>query len=258
MSEAPGATYADLNGKTVFVSGGATGIGACIVEAFCRQGARVLFVDINEAAGRDLATRLGDETGAAPEFRLCDVTDTAALHGAIDAAHGLAGRLDALVNNAAHDKRHDLEEVTPEFWEWCVNVNIRHQYFAAQRAFHWMKPARSGSIINFGSVAPRMGIPELTIYGAMKSGVRGMTRTMARAMGGANVRVNAIVPGAILTPRQLELWISPEDEARIRKEQCLDRRLVGEDIAPSVLFLASDVSSAITSQDIVVDGGLTS
>lgn len=251
------ARYPDLAEKTVFISGGATGIGASMVGAFAAQGARVAFVDVNVEAGEALAARLEADGARAPWFQQCDVTDTPALRAAIDAAHGLEGRLDVMVNNAANDQRHDAETADEAFWDWCVAINLRHQYFAAQQAFSWMKPRGGGSIINFASVAPRLGVPELSIYNAMKSGVVGMTRTLSKAFAAHGVRVNAIAPGAILTPRQLEKWISPEDEARLTGEQHLHRRLVGDDIAPTALFLASDASNAITSQALTVDGGLT-
>ena len=251
------ARYPDLAEKTVFISGGATGIGASLVGAFAKQGAQVAFVDINAPAGEALAERLAAECRRAPWFQTCDVTDISALRAAIDAAYGLNGRLDALVNNAANDQRHDPEAVDEAFWDWSVAINLRHQYFAAQQAFAWMKPSGKGSIINFASVAPRLGIPELSIYNAMKSGVVGMTRSLSKAFGAHGVRVNAITPGAILTPKQLEKWITPEDEARLTGEQHLHRRLVGDDIAPTALFLASDASNAITSQALTVDAGLT-
>ena len=161
------------------------------------------------------------------------------------------------MNNAANDRRHDPERADPEFWDWCVSVNLKHQYFAAQRAFHWMKPRGAGSIINFGSVSPRLGQADLSIYGAMKSAVAGMTRSLSAAFGPHGVRVNAIVPGVILTPKQLKLWITPETEAEHLANQHLRRRLVGDDIAPTALFLASDASNAIASQSIAVDAGLT-
>lgn len=248
--------YADLPEKTVFISGGATGIGASIVAAFARAGAQVCFVDINVGAGEALTEALSD-TPRPPVFFECDVTDTAALCDRIDRAQAIAGRLDALVNNAANDHRHDVETADPEFFDWCAAINLKHQYFAAQRAFHWMKPQGAGSIINFGSISPRLGDEALTIYGAMKSAVSGMTRSMSLAFGPHGVRVNAIVPGAILTPRQLELWITPELEAEHTGRQHLRRRLVGDDIAPTALFLASDASNAIASQMIAVDAGMT-
>lgn len=249
------AIYRDLEQKTVFISGGATGIGAAMVTAFARQGARVHFVDINEAAGEALATSLAAEGTKKPEFHRCDVTDDDTLRMAIDRA-GEAGGLDVLVNNAANDTRHKVADVESDFWWTCVDINLRHQFVAAQRAFLHMKSRGAGSIINFGSVAPRLGVPDLTVYSTCKAAVKGLTRSLAREYGHDGVRVNSIVPGAILTPRQLELWISPQDEEKLLADQCLHRRLVGEDIAEMALFLASDVSSACTSQEFVVDGGL--
>lgn len=250
------ARYADLAAKTVFVSGGATGIGASLVAAFVAQGAQVVFVDIDETAGAALAERLSAISDRRPVFLCCDVTDLDALRAAIDAAHDLRGRLDVVVNNAANDQRHDAATVGPDFWDWCVAINLKHQYFAAQRAFCWMRPQGAGAIINLGSVAPRLGEPELSIYGAMKSGVEGMTRSLSRAFAAHGVRVNAIAPGAILTPKQLEMWMSPEDIAWITETQHLHRRLTGDDIAPTALFLASDASNAMTAQTLTVDAGL--
>lgn len=249
--------FPDLAGKTVFVSGGATGIGASMVCAFAEVGAQVYFVDLNAEAGEALTESLSN-AARPPVFARCDVTDTDALTGCIDAAQAISGRLDALINNAANDKRHDPTTTDPEFFDWCAAINLKHQFFAAQRAFHWMKPQGSGSIINFGSVAPRLGDENLSIYGAMKSAVSGLTRSLSLSFGPHGVRVNAIVPGVILTPRQLELWITPELEAQHQARQHLRRRLVGDDIAPTALFLASDASNAIASQSIAVDAGLTS
>lgn len=247
---APLAVYRDLEGRGVFISGGATGIGSDMVRAFRAQGARVTFADIDRGAGEALAA----ETGAA--FRPCDVTDLAA-YGALLAEAAAAGGLEVLVNNAANDTRHDWDAVSPADWERILAVNLRHQFFAAQAAGRAMRARGRGSIINFGSVAPRMGIPRLAVYSACKAAVTGLTRTLARELGPEGVRVNTIVPGAILTPRQLRLWITPEDEARLLALQCLPRRLLGPDVAEMALFLASDVSSACTGQDFVVDGGLT-
>ncbi|MCI4663750.1 MAG: SDR family oxidoreductase [Neomegalonema sp.] len=250
------ARYPDLAAKTVFISGGATGIGASLVAAFAAQGAQVYFIDIDADAGEALARQFAN-TPNPPKFQRCDVTDTTALQTAIDAAQALNGRLDAMINNAANDKRHDPETATPEFFDWCVAINFKHQFFAAQRAFHWMKRQGSGSIINFGSVSPRIGQADLAIYGAMKSAVSGFTRSLSKAFGPQGVRVNAIVPGVILTPKQLELWITPEIEAAHLENQHLKRRLVGDDIAPTALFLASDASNAIASQSFAIDAGLT-
>lgn len=245
------ATYPDLAGRGVFVSGGATGIGSDIVRAFHAQGSRVLFTDIDGDAGVALAAELGD--GAT--FRVGDVTDLADLAASIAAAEALAP-LQVLVNNAANDTRHDWEDITPESWDRSVAVNLRHQLFASQAAARLMIPRGTGSIITFGSVAPRMGIRDLTVYNTCKAAARGLTRSLARELGDHGIRVNSIIPGAILTPRQLKLWIGPEEEAKILAEQCLHRRLVGADIAQMALFLGSDVSSACTSQDFIVDGGL--
>lgn len=255
MPSVPKAIYRDLQQKTVFVSGGATGIGAAIVTAFAGQGADIHFVDVNQAAGEELSASLLADGCKKPEFLCCDVTDDDALCEAIDRA--AENGLDVLVNNAANDTRHSVAEVGPEFWKTCVDINLRHQFVAAQRAFVHMKARGTGSIVNFGSVAPRLGVRDLSVYSTCKAAIKGLTRSLAREFGTDGVRVNSIVPGAILTPRQLELWISPEDEERLLADQCLHRRLVGEDVAEMALFLASDVSSACTSQEFVVDGGLS-
>lgn len=257
MSALATAHYRDLEGRRVFVSGGATGIGAALVEGFCRQGARTWFVDLQEEAAATLADRLARETGERPLFSRCDVTDVEALVAAIDAAAAAGGRLDVLVNNAANDTRMASAEVTAADWDLSVAVNLKHQFFAAQAAARHMKPAGSGSIVNFGSVAPRLGLRDLAVYSACKAAVSGLTRTLARELGDFGIRVNCIVPGAIITERQRRLWISPEDERRLQAEQCLHRRLVEADVAQMALFLASDVSSACSSQLFVVDGGLT-
>lgn len=255
MADSAPAIYRDLADRTVFVSGGATGIGAAIVSAFAGQGCRVHFIDVQEQQAQELVESLAPTVPAKPVFTLCDVTEDAALHAALDAAEADGG-LDILVNNAANDTRHLVEAVDAAFWDTCIKVNLRHQFVASQHAFSLMQKRRRGSIVNFGSVAPTVGIKDLSVYSTAKSAVKGLTRSLAREYGEAGIRVNSVVPGAILTQRQLDLWISPEDEARILQEQCLHRRLVETDVAAMVLFLASDVSSACTSQEFVVDGGL--
>jgi NAD(P)-dependent dehydrogenase (short-subunit alcohol dehydrogenase family) len=246
---APIARYSDLAGRHVLVTGGASGIGGDMVRAFALQGARVSFLDIDEGAGRATAAA----TGA--RFLPCDVTDLDALARAVAEAE-TGGGIDVLVNNAANDTRHDWDAVTPADWERIVAVNLRHQFFAAQAVARGMTARGRGSIVNFGSVAPVMGIPRLAVYSTCKAAVTGMSRSLARELGPAGVRVNTIVPGAILTERQLRLWIGPGDEARLRGLQCLPRRLIGQDVAEMALFLASDASSACTGQEFVVDGGL--
>lgn len=256
MIPSPTALYRDLDGKTVFVSGGASGIGADIVAAFAAQKAATYFVDLDAAAGEALAARLTTETGTACVFARVDVTDTDALVAAIDRAAQETGRLDAVMNNAANDRRQAVATIGPADWQKAMAVNLQHQFFAAKAAFRHMAPRRSGSIVNFGSTSYMLGVPDLTAYATAKSAVRGLTRQLAREFGRDLVRVNAIVPGAILTQKQLDLWISPAREAEILAQQCLPRRLVGRDVAELALFLASDVSSACTSQDFRVDGGI--
>lgn len=250
------ARYADLADKTVFITGGASGIGADLVRAFHLQDARVFFVDIDETAGTALCDELRDRTGSAPKFARCDVTDCAALTAEIDRVAAADG-LDVLVNNAANDTRQNSLEVDEAAWSKAVDVNLKHQFFAAKAAFAHMKAKGAGSILNFGSIAPRVGIENLAVYSTCKSAVQGLTRTLAREFGHHGVRVNNIVPGAIMTDRQKALWITDEVEAANQDAQCLHRTLVGDDIAQMALFLASDVSWGCTSQSFIVDGGMT-
>lgn len=248
----PIARYADLAGRTVFISGGATGIGRDLVTAFNAQDARVVFVDIDAEAGAALSR---DLSGAAT-FIPCDVTDDDALLAALAEAEAMDG-LDVLINNAANDTRHDVAEIDADRWRAVVDVNLRHQFVAARAACGWMKARGRGAIVNFGSVAPEMMVENLAVYSMCKAAVRGLTRSLARDMGGFGVRVNSILPGCILTDRQRELWF--RDQASIDAvvdQQCLKRELSGGDVAEMALFLASDVSAACTAQDFIVDGGM--
>ncbi|OUR75933.1 hypothetical protein A9Q83_16325 [Alphaproteobacteria bacterium 46_93_T64] len=256
-STGPNSLYSDLQDKGIFISGGATGIGRDLVISFRQQGAHVLFVDINKAAGIALCQELSDTTDGSTTFVEADVTNDNDLESAIRETNELGSGLYSVINNAAYDLRHKFEDITPEIFASTVDVNLRHQLKAAQVGYELMRSRNEGSIINFGSVAPKMGTKDLDVYGACKMGVHGLTRSMARTMGPHNIRVNTLVPGCILTPRQLELWISPEDEKNIRSLQCLDRRLIGKDVAELALFLASNSSSACTAQEFVVDGGIT-
>lgn len=261
---APLARYADLSGRTVFISGGATGIGRDLVIAFHQQGARVHFVDIDGEAGAALCDTLSSDAEGAhrpvftPVFTTCDVTDDAALTAALQAAEtAAAGGLDVLLNNAANDTRHGIDAVDAAAWGRMVDVNLRHQFVAARAASAWMTPRGRGVILNFGSVAPEMMVPDLTVYSTCKAAVRGLTRSLARDLGPFGVRVNSILPGAVLTPRQRALWY--KDQAAIDavvSGQCLPRELAGRDIAEMALFLASDVAAACTAQDFIVDGGM--
>jgi NAD(P)-dependent dehydrogenase (short-subunit alcohol dehydrogenase family) len=248
------AIYPDLEGKSVLITGGASGIGASIVRAFARQKAKVGFLDI----AREPATRLVEElsaTGATVYFEHCDLTDIAALRSAIARIRANIGPVSVLVNNAAHDERHATETVTPEYWDDRIAVNLKHQFFAAQAVLPDMKEAREGAIINFGSVSWMIGQGGMAAYTASKSGILGLTRSLARDFGSFNIRVNAIAPGWIMTERQIEKWVTPEGEAEILKSQCLKRKLYPDDISRVVVFLASEEASACTNQQYVVDGG---
>jgi NAD(P)-dependent dehydrogenase (short-subunit alcohol dehydrogenase family) len=248
------AIYPDLEGKSVLVTGGASGIGASIVRAFARQKAKVGFLDI----AREPALKLVGEltaAGANVHFEHCDLTDIAALRSAIGRVRERNGSIRVLVNNAAHDERHATLEVTPEYWDDRIAVNLKHQFFAAQAVLPDMKAAKEGAIVNFGSVSWMIGQGGMAAYTAAKSGILGLTRSLARDFGPYNIRVNAIAPGWIMTERQLEKWVTPEGEAEILKSQCLKRKLYPDDISRVVLFLASEEAGACTNQQYVVDGG---
>ena len=251
------ARYPDLGGAGGFISGGAAGIGAAFVHRFVRQGCRVTFVDIDDTAATALVERMQALHGAHPvRYVHCDVRDVGALRDAIDAAASAHGPLRVLVNNAARDDRHALAQVTPEFWDDNLATNLRHHFFAAQAAAPAMERAGGGSIINLGSVSWMRGRAGLAAYATAKAGIHGLTRTLARELGGQGIRVNAVVPGAIVTERQQALWTSPEQEAAIIDAQCLKFRLAADDVARAVLFLASDESRGITGQSLIVDAGL--
>lgn len=248
------ATYPSLAGRTVLVTGGASGIGAAVVQSFARQGSRVGFVDIDAAAGARLCSQLRSQ-GLDAQFEACDLRDIDDLRGAIQRLRDALGPVTVLINNAARDDRHETEDVTPDYWDERFAVNLRHQFFAAQAVLPDMKAAGGGSIVNFGSVSWMAGQGGMVAYTACKSAVLGLTRSLARDYGPHNIRVNAIAPGWILTERQRQLWLTPEKHTRLIEQQCLKRDLLPEDIARVVLFLASDEASAITSQHIVVDAG---
>ena len=247
------ALYPSLRDKRVIVSGGGSGIGAGLVEAFARQGARVAFVDVAEAESRALVDRLGDATHV-PLFRRLDLTDLDALATVFaDLQHELGG-VDVLVNNAANDDRHTVAEITPAYWDERMNVNLRHQFFAAQAVIPAMTAAGGGAIINFGSISWHLGLPDLILYQTAKAAIEGLTRSLARDLGRANIRVNAVIPGNVKTPRQ-EKWYTPEGEAEIVAAQCLDGRIEPADIAALVLFLASDDARMCTAHNYWMDAG---
>jgi NAD(P)-dependent dehydrogenase (short-subunit alcohol dehydrogenase family) len=249
------ASYPSLEDRVVFVTGGGSGIGASIVEHFCAQRARVAFVDIQREVSAALAERLAARGLPAPAFIPCDLRDIAALRSAIAEAESRLGPIRVLVNNAAHDERHAIESVTPEYWDDRFAVNLRHQFFAAQAVVPAMAAAGGGSIINLGSTSWLVGQGGMPAYLSAKAAVAGLTRALARDLGPRDIRVNSVVPGWIMTERQIALWLTPEGEQELLRRQCLKHRLLPEDIARVVLFLAADDSGACTSQSYVVDGG---
>lgn len=248
------ASYPSLKGMPVIISGGATGIGEGIVRAFAAQGSKVGFVDIAEEEGNKLAAEL-NAAGSTVLFTRCDITDIPAYQAAIKGFEAAHGPTLALVNNAANDQRHKIADITPEEWDKRIAVNLKHAFFAAQAVAPGMVAAGKGSIINFGSVSWMTNSADLTVYTAAKSAMHGMTRSMAKEYGQAGVRANTIVPGWIMTERQLKLWATPEALAGLDQQQSLKGRLYPDDIARMALFLAADDSRMISGQDFLVDGG---
>ena len=242
------AIYPSLAGKRVFISGGASGIGEGFVEAFAAQGAKVAFCDIAVQAGEAVAAR----TGA--HFFACDLADTAALAAMMAQVEQALGGIDVVINNAANDDRHSVADVTPAYWDERMAVNLRHQFFVAQAAVPAMRRAGGGAIINLGSISWHLGLPDLVIYQTAKAAIEGMTRGLARELGRDRIRVTAIIPGNVKTPRQ-EQWYTPEGEAEIVAAQCLDGRLLPADVAALALFLASDDARLITGHEYWVDAG---
>lgn len=250
------ATYPDLAGRSVIVTGGGSGIGAAIVRGFARQNAKVGFIDIADAPSRELEQELR-QAGATVKYVRTDITDTAALRAAIAEIRAAHGPIGVLINNAAHDDRHKTPDVTPEYFDNRIAVNLKHVFFAMQAVLDDMIGLGGGSIVNFSSVSWLKGTGGMAIYTASKSAMLGLTRSIARDYGVHNIRANSIAPGWILTERQKTLWITPEGEKRAMDGQCLKRWLLPDEIANLALFLASDASSACTAQHFVADGGAT-
>jgi len=250
------ATYPSLTNRTVLVTGGATGIGACLVEHFAGQGAKVGFIDIDAQAGTLLAAALADARNA-PLFVAADLTDTAATLSAIDSVRRRLGPIVVLINNAANDQRHSIADTTPESWDAGIAVNLKHQFFAAQAVVADMQKAGGGSIVNFGSVSWMLKMGGMPVYTTAKAAVAGLTRSLARDLGPSNIRVNTLVPGWVMTEKQTRLWLDDAGRAAIARGQCINRPLMAEHIARMALFLAADDSALCTAQDFVVDAGWT-
>jgi D-xylose 1-dehydrogenase len=249
------AIYPSLEGRVVVVTGGASGIGAAIVEAFAMQRSQVVFLDIQDDAAKELNDRLGAMEAKVPVYFRCDLTDIEALQRTIADVVERFPAIDVLVNNAGNDMRHSVDEVTSAYWDESMAVNLKHQFFMAQGLVPAMRRAARGSIINMSSISWAIPSTDLPVYVTAKAAIVGMTRTLAHTLGGDNIRVNCVMPGAILTERQKRLWLTEEYKAEVLKRQALKRLILPDEVARLILFLASDDSSAITNQSYVIDGG---
>lgn len=247
-------TYPDLSGASVFITGGGSGIGASLTEGFLRQGARVAFIGRSDASA--FVDQMTAETGNTPLFVQGDITDIPALRAAMDTAAAAHGPITRLVNNAANDQRHTTLEVTEDFWDWSQSINLKAYFFACQHAVPMMQSTGGGAIINFTSISYMMGNAGYPAYTTANSGINGMTRSLAREFGPDRIRVNALAPGWVLTPKQKEKWVTPDALADHLSRQCLKDPLDPADIVNPTLFLASDASRMMTGQAMVVDGGV--
>jgi NAD(P)-dependent dehydrogenase (short-subunit alcohol dehydrogenase family) len=248
------ATYPSLRGRTAFVSGGASGLGAEFVTQLAAQGARVGFVDIDVDRGTALEEELHRQ-GAEARFAECDVRDVPALQAAIARTAEQLGPIRVLVNNAANDHRDKVADMDPALWDDRIAVNVRHHFFAAQAVAESMRDAGGGSVINLGSISAHIDLMDLPGYITAKAGVEGLTRTLAREYGPWQIRVNCIIPGWIMTEKQLTEWVTPEAEESIMRNQCLPDKVYPDDVARLLLWLAADDSRACTAQRWIVDGG---
>jgi D-xylose 1-dehydrogenase len=249
-----GAIYPDLEGKSVLVTGGGSGIGAALVRAFVRQKAKVGFIDVAEGPANALAAELGRD-GSNVRFAPADIRDIGALRRGIAALTRVIGAADVLINNAGNDERHATAEVTPEMFDDRIAVNLRHSFFAAQAVLPGMQAKGGGVIVNFSSISWMAGMGGMAVYTAAKSAMIGLTRSLARDYGPYNIRVNAVAPGWVRTERQLAKWLTPESDRQRLEAQCLKRWVEPEDIARFCVFLASDDASACTAQHYIVDAG---
>lgn len=248
--------FPDLKGRSVFVTGGGAGIGAALTEAFLRQGAKVAFCQRSDATA--FCDAMEARTGNRPLFLPCDISVTDQLQLTLATAAKVHGDITVLVNNAANDQRHETLKTDQAFWDWSINVNLRSYFFACQAVIPGMQAAGGGSIINFSSISFMMADKGYAAYITANAGIVGMTRTLAREFGPDRIRVNAVAPGWVLTERQKELWVTPEGLAAYLSRQCLPDPIAPEDVAGTVLFLASDASKMMTSQTLILDGGYIS
>ena len=247
--------YYDLENKKVFVTGGGSGIGASIVEHFCEQGSEVYFIDLNVEASNKLIELIKSKNLKVPTFIECDLLNIKQLQDIIAKVISENGPIDILINNAANDTRHAIDDVTLEYWNERINVNLRHFFFAVQSVKKSMIENKGGAIINMGSTSWMVGQGGMAAYTAAKSGVVGLTRSFARDLGEFNIRVNSVVPGWVMTQRQIDMWLNAESEIELMKRQCLKQKLLPAEIAQAVLFFSSEQSSGCTNQSYVVDKG---
>ena len=252
------ASYPSLRGKTVLITGGASGIGMYMVQAFCTQGAEVHFLDINAGEGKRVSEIVAQLTGARPSFLQVDLINIAELRGAIASIERNSGAITALINNAANDDRHELADIEPDYWDQRMNVNLRHQFFAAQAVLPGMQKAGGGTIINMGSISWMVHCDNMICYTTAKSAVEGLTRTLSRECGVHNIRVNSIVPGWVMTDRQVSRQKKIDARALLefKNRQSLKSYLLPDDIARMALWLTADDSRMVTGQTMIVDGGV--
>ncbi len=248
-------TFPDLKGKTVFITGGGSGIGAFFTAAFALQGAKVGFISLSEAPATMLCDQVEEKTGSRPLAIQGDIRDVDTLRAAIEQVQGALGPIDILINNAARDTRHSVEDWTVEQWDDSIATNLRPQFFAIQSVVEGMKAKGAGSIINVGSNSNNLGLSGYPTYVTAKAGIVGMTRALSRELGPDGIRVNALIPGWVLTERQKRLWVTEDDLEECLSQQAIKQSLNGWDMAGPALFLASNVSSKMSGQEMIVDGG---
>ena len=249
------AKYLDLKNKRVFITGGGSGIGASIVQHFCEQESEVYFVDINEEASNKLISECKNKKLSIPNFIKCDLFNIKELQSIITKIISDKGPINILINSAANDERHAIDDVTEEYWDERMSINLKHYFFTVQSVKKSMIENKGGVIVNIGSASWMIGQGGMAAYTAAKSGVVGLTRSFARDLGEFNIRVNSVVPGWTMTERQIQKWLTPESEKDLMKNQCLKSKLMPSDIAKAVLFFSSEQSSGCTNQSYVVDKG---